>query len=315
MTKEHLYGPYGATDVETALSVGKCGANALWFHGFNPSGFEAAEQAGIYPCVEFKTFRADFEKRPELIPTGADGRPIRYGRLVQGVCLSRSEFVEERLADLAEGMASFRPHGVWLDYLTYAGWFETPDPDLQESCFCPACVEEFCSTERIDATTPDEILSKHGVVWTDHKCRRIDALGRRFAETIRSASSDCIVGIYMCPWTPEEFDGALRRVFAQDYRLLSRWSDVMTPLMYAQKSGRPSRWSRTFMEATPEFVPAGVPVLPILDVLDFPESLIALAASPVEPAGFQLFAGAAAFKDADGRRQIERAIARLEKKT
>ena len=41
------------------------------------------------PCAEFATFRADFDARPELIPIWADGRPIRYGQLVQGVCLSQ----------------------------------------------------------------------------------------------------------------------------------------------------------------------------------------------------------------------------------
>ena len=38
-----------------------------------------------------------------------------------------------------------RPAGIWLDYLTYGGWFETPEPDLQESCFCADCIAEFCT--------------------------------------------------------------------------------------------------------------------------------------------------------------------------
>ena len=310
--KEHLYGPYGSTEPETARHVRECGGNAVWFHGFNPKGFDSAGTAGLHPCVEFKTFRASFDEHPELIPIGVDGKPIRYGRLVQGVCLSKTDFVEERMADLEAGMREFKPRGVWLDYLTYAGWFETPEPDLQESCFCPDCIEEFCRAEEVDATSPAEILTKHEDSWTAHKCRRIDSLGRRFSAIIKNADPDCPVGIYMCPWTPDEFVRALTRIFAQDYRLLAEWADVFTPLMYAEKSGRPPEWSRTFLEATPRFVPEGVPVLPILDVLDFPESVAALADSEVSSFGFQLFGGAKAFDDPEGRRHLTQAIAKLE---
>ena len=59
----------------------------------------------------------------------------------------------------------------------------------------------------------------------------------------------------MCPWTPAEFDGALRRIFAQDYDLLAPHVDVFTPLIYASKSGRTPGWARTFLEEAPGFVP------------------------------------------------------------
>ena len=71
--------------------------------------------------------------------------PIRYGRLVQGVCLSKQDFLAETEANLLAGLAEFNPIGIWLDYLTYGGWFEAQTPDLQESCFCSDCVAEFCN--------------------------------------------------------------------------------------------------------------------------------------------------------------------------
>ena len=67
-------------------------ANAAWFHGFDLAAFEACHKHDIALRVEFATFRADFDARPELIPIWADGRPIRYGQLVQGVCLSQQAF-------------------------------------------------------------------------------------------------------------------------------------------------------------------------------------------------------------------------------
>ena len=97
-----LFGPYGSAALEQIPSFAEYGANALWFHGFDPCAFDACAAHGISACVEFKTFRADFNARPELIPTGVDGEPIRYGRLVQGVCLSRQEYLEEVPTDIKD---------------------------------------------------------------------------------------------------------------------------------------------------------------------------------------------------------------------
>ena len=90
-----LFGPYGSGSLAFADRFATYSANAVWFHGFDGAAFETCAQHGITPCVEFKTFRADFSQHPELVPTGVDGKPIRYGRLVQGVCLSNQAFLQE----------------------------------------------------------------------------------------------------------------------------------------------------------------------------------------------------------------------------
>lgn len=292
-----LFGPYGSAAMAFLDRFAAYGANALWFHGFDPAAFEACQAQGIAACVEFKTFRADFAAYPELIPTGADGKPIRFGDLVQGVCLSQEEFLAETEANLLAGLQTFQPAGIWLDYLTYAGWFETPVPDLQESCFCRACIAEFCQATGIDAETPSQILGSHAQAWTAHKCQRVAGFAQHYADLIRQRLPDCLVGAYMCPWTPDEFDGALRRIFAQDYELLAPAIDVFTPLIYCAKSGRPHTWGRAWLEQASQFVPAGRQVQLILDALDFPNSLLETAKASKPGWGLQLFGGAKVFAD------------------
>jgi hypothetical protein len=292
-----LFGPYGGSALKHIDSLARYGANAVWFHGFNARAFDACEKHRIAPCVELRTFRANFGKHPELIPIGVDGKPIRYGRRVQGVCLSKRDFLAAIETELAEGLKEFQPRGIWLDYLTYAGWFEVPDPDLQESCFCKDCMADFCEHSGADATTPQEILKEHAAAWKRHKCERIASFAARYAGMIRSKLPGCVVGAYMCPWTPAEFNGALGRIFAQDYGLLAPAIDVFTPLIYAKKSGRDPDWGRTFLERAPGFVPADRKVQLILDVLDFPDSLLATAASSRPSWGLQLFGGAQVFDD------------------
>ncbi len=297
MLMQPYFGPYGSSALEFIDRFAQYGADALWFHGFDPRAFEACQKYRVAACVEFKTFRADFNARPELIPTGVDGQPIRFGRLVQGVCLSQTDFLAETEAHLLEGLRAFQPAGIWLDYLTYAGWFEDPAPDLQESCFCPACIAEFCDATGLDAASPAQILKAYPEQWTRHKCERIAQFASRYAGLIRAHLPGCSIGAYLCPWTPAEFEGALTRIFAQDYALLAPAIDIFTPLIYASKSGRSAAWGRDFLEASPGFVPAGHPVQLILDALDFPASLLAAAGSKIPSYGLQLFGGASVFQD------------------
>ncbi len=306
-----LFGPYGSTALAYVDRFAPYGANACWFHGFDATAFEACASHGIAACVEFPTFRADFGAHPELIPVGVDGYPMRHGDLVQGVCLSQRDFVAQIEAELVAGMRTFQPAGIWLDYLTYAGWFETPYPDLQESCFCPACIAEFCTATGVDATSPREILAQHAGRWTRHKCERIAAFAVRYVDLIRAQMPTCVVGVYMCPWTPTELDGALTRIFAQDYTLLAPAIDVFTPLIYVKKSGRAVGWGRDFLEQARAFVPAGRHVQLILDALDFPASLQATATATWPSWGVQIFGGARVFADPEQARSFQAAVAHI----
>ncbi len=292
---EMLFGPYGADSLVHAGILKNFGVNAVWFHGFDKIAFSVCESNHMAACVEFKTFRADFEKNPELIPIGIDGRPIRYGDLVQGICLSNKDFLAETEFNLLEGIKQFSPKGIWLDYLTYAGWFETPDPDLQESCFCRLCLDEFCETSGIDADDPVTILHQYPEEWKKHKCDKIAAFAMRYSELIHQAQPDCIVGAYMCPWRSDEYDGAISRIFAQDYVKLADSIDVFTPLIYTSKSGRTYGWGKEFLEGSGSFIPDGKNVQLILDYQDFPKSLEMAALSDRPSWGIQMFSGGRIF--------------------
>jgi hypothetical protein len=306
-----LFGPYGSTAIPYIDRLSEYGANTLWFHGFDPEVFEACELTGITACVEFKTFRADFNKRPELIPIGVDGLPIRYGDLVQGVCLSQQDFLQETEGALLSGIMAYKPTGIWLDYLTYGGWFETPNPDLQESCFCPACIDDFCSTYDLDAVDPEKILNTYPDQWTTNKCVRIARFSAHYADLIRAHLPDCIIGAYMCPWNPGEFEGALRRIFAQDYELMASSIDIFTPLIYARKSGRRPEWGREFLGGMVDFIPQDRAVMLILDALDFPESLLTVSQSSLASYGIQMFNGWQVFSEPGNAEIFRSAVERI----
>lgn len=311
MTIPILYGPYGSGALAHAAAFADLGANACWFHMFDADAFETCARHRIAACVELKTFRADFEQFPELRPIGVDGKPIRYGSLVQGVCLSQHDFVQHIEEELLAGLKNYAPAGIWLDYLSYAGWFEQADPDLQESCFCPACVSNFCEASGLDVRSPAEILAEHATAWERYKCERIAAFGMHYASLIKQQHPTCVVGAYMCPWAPDEYGHALTRIFAQDYRLLAHAIDVFTPLIYATKSGRPTTWGRSFLEQAHHFVPQQRPVQLILDALDGPQSLYETAQASTPSWGLQVFGGAQIFSDASLRQSFNNAVTQI----
>lgn len=306
-----LVGPYGAPALAHAARFAELGATAAWFHGFDADAFAVCERHGIAAAVEFPTFRADLDAHPELAPIGVDGDPIRHGDLVQGVCLSQPDFLDAIEERLRAGLAEHAPVGVWLDYLTGAGWFETADPDLQESCFCSGCVATFAEDTGLDVTDPRRILAEHAEDWTAHLCRRIAGYAEHYATIIETLRPGCLVGAYTCPWLPDEHDDAVRRIFGQDHELLAEHLDVVTPLIYATKSGRGPGWGAEHLVAARRRGPEGVAVQLIVDALDGPEALRRTAASPVPSAGLQVFSGAQLFTDPDLGRAFSELAARL----
>ena len=291
-----LIGPYGVSSLAHAAQFQAAGVNAAWFHGFDASAFAVCDAYDLAACVEFPTFRADFARHPELVPIGVDGRPIRYGELVQGVCLSNQDFLAEIELNLVQGIERFKPRGIWFDYLTYAGWFESAQPDLQDSCFCRSCVADFCQATGVDEDRPSQIVSRYSGIWQQYKCDKIAGFALHYAHLVREKHPECLIGIYMCPWQPDEYGGALGRIFAQDYDLLAPAIDVFTPLIYVQKSGRPHQWGREFLEASTRFVPMGRQVQLILDYLDFPYSLEHAARSAMPSWGIQMYGGGGIFE-------------------
>ena len=83
---EPLLGPYGSSSLPHIARLAEYGANALWFHGFDPAASRPLRGMILQPASSSRP-SGRFAARPELIPMGVDGRPIRYGSLVQGVCL------------------------------------------------------------------------------------------------------------------------------------------------------------------------------------------------------------------------------------
>ncbi len=87
--------------------------------------------------------------------------------------------------------------------------------------------------------------------------------------------------------------------------------DVFTPLIYANKSGRGPEWGGEWLEASCAFVPADRRVQLILDVLDFPDSLEAVAEADKPGWGVQVFGGGEVLADPERAESFRDAVERM----
>ncbi len=112
-------------------------------------------------------------------------------------------------------------------------------------------------------------------------------------------------------WDGLQRTRAMSRIFGQDVDLLADAIDVFTPLIYVAKSGRASDWGKEYLEKSGDWMPAGKKIQLILDALDFPQSLEAVAASRIPSWGIQIFSGSSIFADRSRAELFRQAVAQI----
>lgn len=76
--------------------------------------------------------------------------------------------------------------------------------------------------------------------------------------------NDIWANLHVVPWMEADFEGARRRVAAQDVQALGAWVDTLSPMVYAPMVKRDSTWAH---DVTAELARlGGKPVLPSIQV-------------------------------------------------
>ena len=211
---------------------------------------ERAREQGAQTYAEFATFRGDYllEKHPDVAPIGRDGLPIPKTERFLGACPSAPRVLLEKKAALRTLVREQAVAGVWLDYLHFHCDFELRNPPLDQSCFCDRCLARFTRDTglepggRTTAERAEWILGEVLAAWTDWKCGVIYDFAAEARRTLDEERPGTKLGIYSCPWTDDEYDGGLRRIVAEDIDRLHGVVDVLSPMVYHVKCGRPPEW-------------------------------------------------------------------------
>jgi hypothetical protein len=111
----------------------------------------------------------------------------------------------------------------------------------------------------------------HRKDWTGWKCQQVTDFVRQARNILDNAPRRVLLGLFGVPWRLTDFDGAIRHVIGQDYRALSTYVDVFSPMVYHKLCGKDVPWiaqiTKWIWEET------GKTVLPIVQAVDEPEPL------------------------------------------
>lgn len=232
--------------------LGDYGVNALFVHAgsITPELLERAGAEGARVFAEFPTLNGKgyVEKHPEAWPVDATGANAPPATWFLGACPTDRGFREWRMAELQKLLERYPLSGVWMDYFHWHAQFEEPEPVLPETCFNSSCIEAFEKWTRIvvpPGTAAERarwILSRQERRWREWRVEHLLGWAREVKQIVRARRPGALVGVYHCPWTDLEYDGALRRVLGLELNDLAGIVDVLSPMVYHGRMKRKPEW-------------------------------------------------------------------------
>lgn len=237
---------------DKGYSLTELGINSIFVHSgsINREMMDRARAEGMNVYAEFATLNGKnyVEEHPEAWAINEKGEQVEAASWFMGVCPTEPGFRQYRFNLLRELLSEFDIDGVWMDYVHWHAQFEEPDPILPETCFCDNCLTSFSEDtglEISEGTTPEKaqyILKNLDPEWRNWRCKVILDWAVEIRNIINEVKPGILLGIYHCPWTDEEFDGARRRILGLDYDLLRDFFDVFSPMVYHARMGREPAW-------------------------------------------------------------------------
>lgn len=234
------------------IRLDQLGVNAVFLNhnAINEDLMKQAKAEGLKVFAEFATLngKAYVDEHPEAWAIDNYGKKVAAAGWFMGVCPTEPGFKKYRTTTLRTLLQNYALDGVWMDYLHWHAQFEEPDPILPETCFCDNCLVAFQAASGIEVpkgNTPDRaawILSHHDPEWRDWRCAVVEGWVRDFKMILNQERPGALLGVYHCPWTDDEFDGARRRNLGLDYDALRELVDVFSPMVYHGRMGRSPDW-------------------------------------------------------------------------
>lgn len=237
---------------KTGAKLDESGINAVFVHSgsINQELAARVRQEGARLFAEFATLNGKgyVESHPEAWPVNEKGEKAAAATWFLGACPTEPGFRAWRMKQLEELLDRQKVDGIWMDYLHWHAQFEDPHPVLPETCFSPTCLRQFSQATgiRLPAVSlPDQarwILSRHEPRWRAWRCSVIADWIRAVRAVMVRKQPDLLLGAYLCPWDDRDYDGARQRILGLDLKLLAPLVDVMSPMVYHARMGRPPEW-------------------------------------------------------------------------
>ena len=242
-----IYGGVPTQIFDRGRTLADYGVNAVWIGsgGLTRENIGLLKRQGAKVFAEFNTMHdASFLKEhADAAPVGTDGKPSPAPDGWQGVCPTHPEYRKSKMEEFRKVLQDFEVDGIWLDYHhAHASW-EQAVPNLPDTCFCARCLARFSRETgvKLPAGPTSELarrlLGTQKADWARWRCDVFTDWVRELREIRDEVRPRALLGTFHCPWTEDDFDGALRTKLAIDLKGQARYLDVFSPMPYHARFG------------------------------------------------------------------------------
>lgn len=241
-----IYGGFPNAIFDRGRTPADYGINAIWVGsgGLKQDEIDRCHTLGLKVFAEFNSmhFAGYLKDHPDAAPIGTDGRPSPPPHDWQGVSPFHVGYRKNRMDEFRRVLETFDIDGIWLDYHhAHASW-ERDEPAMPDTDFSPVALEQF--TKQTGIKLPADVseaakllLGSHRDAWTQFRCDVFTDWVREYREIVDAVRPEALLGTFHCPWSPEDFEGAIRHKLAIDLPAQAKFIDVFSNMPYHARFG------------------------------------------------------------------------------
>jgi hypothetical protein len=245
-----IYGGVPTQILDRGRTLDDYGVNAVWIGsgGLTAERVALLREQGARVFAEFNTMHdaSYLKEHPDAAPIGTDGKVCPPPDGWQGVCPTHSGYRKNRMDAFRKVLREHAVDGIWLDYHhSHASW-EQAVPALPDTCFCPNCLARFQADTGVklpERPVPELarlLLGERREQWVQWRCDLFTGWVREFRELLDEIRPGALLGTFHCPWSEDDYDGALREKLAIDLKAQARYLDVFSTMPYHARFGHPA---------------------------------------------------------------------------
>jgi hypothetical protein len=241
-----IYGGFPNQILDRGQTPADYGVNAIWVGSgsLNAEQIDRYHKLGVKVFAEFNSMHSAqyLKDHPDAAPIGPDGKPSPPPNGWQGVSPFHAGYRRDRMNEFRRVVSTFEIDGIWLDYHhAHASW-EQAEPNLPDTDFSPAALAAFTDKTgiKLPAGVPDAaklLLGEHRQAWTDFRCDVFTDWVREYREILKAQRPQVLLGTFHCPWSADDFDGAIRHKLCIDLKAQSKYLDVFSIMPYHARFG------------------------------------------------------------------------------
>jgi hypothetical protein len=246
LTVRGIYGGYPDEILQRGETPADYGINAIWVGSgsLDAEQIDRYHELGVKLFAEFNSMHAAqfLRDHPDAAPIGPDGMPSPPPQGWQGVSPFHAGYRRNRMDEFRRVLTTFDIDGIWLDYHhSHASW-ERAEPDLPDTDFSARALRLFTETTGIEL--PGEVpaaarvlLGEHHEAWTRFRCDVFTDWVREYREILDDVRPQALLGTFHCPWSPDDYDGAIRHKLAIDLESQGPYLDIFSIMPYHARFG------------------------------------------------------------------------------